>query len=567
MVDTTGFSITADQRLNKILESNDLEFRLPDQYANGVSFSSYYHKKEIYLYSFLPKCNASDFMTKFKKMKSKKSQAHLLINAEINADRRDLEKVYPTQSILIDMNQQVSNSLLFKRSGDYVVYDVKKQLVTKTGNIFGKKVLPKECDIPYVTYSAESSDFRNKVVPAMIKSCIACHSGGTDLSYFQSIDKIRSWKNMMLRTIRLNRMPPGADSYYSHLESDITPQDLFEVTKWLEAGAPASAEDAQYYEQYIKRGGRGKRNLDDLKDAEEIVLFSGIEEKVSASGGDFYKHYTTKEKTTKDYYFSFFDVSVNPTVAHHMALHHSMEPFPEVGLNGNPLDGSTMLLYGNNRIPTTAAYNGKSIPAFKFQDPNIIHISRTSGISFAPPGTIYFIPKGSYLNFEIHYSPSGKDEVSKNALKIYASDNLKNLRMLKRFSMMPNDGSVVARPNEKDSVVTVNYILPEAMDLKAYGLHMHYRGKAGKLYATYPGQKNRELIFSIPTYQYKFQRTSFVNDVIHLPKGTMLTHEMHYDNSKENFSNPDPSKEVRIGTSIVHDENYLPRFFYMEVVK
>lgn len=386
MVDTSGFSVTADKRLNDLLENEDLEFRLPDQTGTGVSFSSYFNKREIYLYSFLPSCRAKEFMVQFKKMKSTKTKAaHLLINSEIQADRRGLEASYPNQSILIDINQQVSNSLFFKNSGDYVVFDSKNQKVTKVGSLFGKKALPKECQIPFVTYSKDSMDFRSKILPALARSCISCHVGNTDLSYFQSIEKIRSWKNMMLRTIRLNRMPPGADPYYSHLDSQMSTQDLFEVTKWLEAGAPASEEDSALYEKYIKKNGKGKRNLDDLKKAEELVLFSSIEEKVSATGGDFYKHYKTKEKTTKDYYFVFFEVGVNPRVAHHMALHHSLEPFPEVDLKGSAIDGSKMVLYGNNRVPTTGSYHKKPISAFKFQDPNIIHISRTSGIGFAPP--------------------------------------------------------------------------------------------------------------------------------------------------------------------------------------
>lgn len=568
MVDTSAFSITADQRLNKLLETNDLEFRLPNQYGTGVSLSSFYNKKEIYLYSFLPSCQADQFMKKYKQMSgNKKSQAHLLINGEINAKREELETAYPKQPILIDMNQQVSNSLLFKKSGDYVVYNVKKQKVTKVGNVFGKKTLPaSDCEIKYVSYLPDTNQFREKIVPALVRTCVYCHVGENNLSYFQNIEKIRSWKNMMLRTIRLNRMPPGADPYYSHLEFDLTTQDVLDVTKWLEAGAPATAEDGEFYLQEIQKNGKRKRGLEGLKGTEEVVLFPLIEEKVSATGGDFYKHYTTETPTTRDYYFTYFDISVNPNVAHHIALHHSMKPFPKVDLKGNPIGGENMALYGNNRIPTPASYNGKSIPAFKFQDPNIIHLSRVSGLGFAPRGTIYFIPKGSYLNFEIHYSPSGKEEVSQNILKIYTDENLKKNRLLKRFSMMPNDGALMARANESDSVVSVDYTLTEPMDLKAYGLHMHYRGKSGKVYALFPGETKRKLIFSIPTYQYKFQRTSFLDDVVHLPKGTVLTHEMHYDNSKENISNPDSTRDVHIGLSIVHDENYLPRFFYMDAI-
>ena len=57
MVDTSAFSITADQRLNKLLETNDLEFRLPNQYGTGVSLSSFYNKKRnlpLFIFAFMP---------------------------------------------------------------------------------------------------------------------------------------------------------------------------------------------------------------------------------------------------------------------------------------------------------------------------------------------------------------------------------------------------------------------------------------------------------------------------------------------------------------------------------
>lgn len=557
MVDNSGFDLKLTEKLNQVLKNNDLEFRLVDQTGSGVSLSDYSGKKELLITSIMPECDNKKIVEASHKL----SKNILFLNPVEATNRDEQTKNFPKETILMDENQQVSLSLQFTHAGDYVVIDPATQKVLKAGNLLGKKN-KKSCNIPYVTYV--QGNFYKEVLPALKSACLNCHTNTKNLDYFQTMDSIQSWKQMMLRTIRLRRMPPGADPYYSHLVTH-SAQDITTITKWLESGPVIEDGIKEEYDRMIK--GRVKTNPAVVKDRviQPVILFDLPPEKVSASGSDFYKHYTTDTPTTQDYYATSFFFDINDNVAHHVALHYSKKPFPKVDLKGNPIDTpGTMLLYGNNPERITGTYKNKIIPGYKFRDPNIIHLSRSKGLQQSPRGTNYFIPKGSYLNLEIHYNPSGKDEESKNILTIFHDESLKDRPKIKRFSMMPNDGTIIAAPFEKDSVVSMSYKLTEDIDLLGYGLHMHYRARSGKVYAQRPDEKTKTLIFSIPTYQYKIQVTSILETPIPLPKGTVITHEMHYDNSKENLSNPAPEKAIKIGTSVLNDENYLPRFIYVE---
>ena len=51
----------------------------------------------------------------------------------------------------------------------------------------------------------------------------------------------------------------------------------------------------------------------------------------------------------------------------------------------------------------------------------------------------------------------------------------------------------------------------------------------------------------MPRYEYNWQESYILKEPVLLPKGTTLECIAHYDNSKENFVNPDPTVAVKFG--------------------
>jgi hypothetical protein len=76
--------------------------------------------------------------------------------------------------------------------------------------------------------------------------------------------------------------------------------------------------------------------------------------------------------------------------------------------------------------------------------------------------------------------------------------------------------------------------------------HMHLRGKAFRYTAVYPDGR-REILLDIPRYDFNWQNGYALAEPLRLPAGSKMHCEAWFDNSAENFANPDPTKGVRWG--------------------
>ncbi|MCB1685731.1 MAG: hypothetical protein KDI31_14650 [Pseudomonadales bacterium] len=76
--------------------------------------------------------------------------------------------------------------------------------------------------------------------------------------------------------------------------------------------------------------------------------------------------------------------------------------------------------------------------------------------------------------------------------------------------------------------------------------HAHYRGKASEFVAYYP-DGSREVLLSVPNYDFNWQTTYELAEPKYLPAGTRLVHTTWWDNSAQNPANPDPNVEVTWG--------------------
>ena len=75
---------------------------------------------------------------------------------------------------------------------------------------------------------------------------------------------------------------------------------------------------------------------------------------------------------------------------------------------------------------------------------------------------------------------------------------------------------------------------------------MHKRGRNVKFYADLP-DKSRQVLLSLPNYNYGWQKDYQLQEPLFLPKGTLLTCDAHYDNSLKNIFLSDASKRVGYG--------------------
>jgi len=77
---------------------------------------------------------------------------------------------------------------------------------------------------------------------------------------------------------------------------------------------------------------------------------------------------------------------------------------------------------------------------------------------------------------------------------------------------------------------------------------MHLRGKSMRIEVTYPDGRT-EALLNVPEYNFNWQITYRAAEPIFIPKGTRLKITAHFDNSRNNPLNPDPTKAVRWGAA------------------
>lgn len=199
---------------------------------------------------------------------------------------------------------------------------------------------------------------------------------------------------------------------------------------------------------------------------------------------------------------------------------------------------------------------------------NIAHFRPTEGFSqdgfitgFVPggdpmeldPGTAMLVPKGSMLGIEAHYVTTGKPETDR-------------IRIGVRFPKVPvrHRAEVLVLTDKRFAIPAGAYAHPVqarrtvAADSTVIGYfaHMHLRGRDMTFTAQRPDAEAQTLLL-IPNYDFDWQSSYRPpENTVKLPAGTELAVLAHFDNSRLNPFNPDPSAVVRFGQQTYEEMMY-----------
>ena len=170
------------------------------------------------------------------------------------------------------------------------------------------------------------------------------------------------------------------------------------------------------------------------------------------------------------------------------------------------------------------------------------------------PGLAVRLPAGSLLALQIHYVPSGKPERDRLrvALRFPHHRVEKELRHLEiadfRFAIPPE---TPAHP------VAASRTFPA--DAVGVGLfvHMHRRGRDFRFTAHAPGAVSGETLLLVASYDFDWQASyRWFPGRARFAAGTRVDGLAHFDNSRFNPWNPDPTATVRFGQQTEHEMMY-----------
>jgi len=170
------------------------------------------------------------------------------------------------------------------------------------------------------------------------------------------------------------------------------------------------------------------------------------------------------------------------------------------------------------------------------------------------PDTGKLMMPGSQITWEMHLHASGvRVPNAQVELAVWFHDEPPEHRTILSMFDAQGPNSLDIPPGEI-AVTQGNFVLSAPARLENFQPHMHMRGKAMSMEATYPNG-NREVLAFVDNFQWNWQiNYVFDQDAAPLvPKGTMITTTAWHDNTENNPSNPDPNQWVGWGDRTVDE--------------
>jgi hypothetical protein len=180
-----------------------------------------------------------------------------------------------------------------------------------------------------------------------------------------------------------------------------------------------------------------------------------------------------------------------------------------------------------------------------------------------------FVPAGSDLVFQMHYTTNGKSVEDQSRVGLIFSKQPPAQRVL--TLQLTNDHFVIP-PGVDNFRVEARGTLPNDATLLSFFPHMHLRGKrfeydlvkhapAGRAQGTAGGRASESQIETLlrVNYHFHWQMSYRLAEPRLLKAGTELQAVAWYDNSASNPHNPDPTTAVRWGEQ-TYDEMMIGFF-------
>lgn len=336
--------------------------------------------------------------------------------------------------------------------------------------------------------------------------CQVCHHPNTAAPFsLLTYDDAVNWAEMMKEVVLQRRMPPWhADTRFGDFRDErrLSQDEIDTVVAWINDGTPEGERAELPPVRDYPDGWRiGKPD----------VIFELPQEVIIPARGTVpYLYFETPTNFTEDMYIEAAEARPdNRAAVHHIVLFYKAPGDNRGRLFENWIDGAAP---GN--IPLEL-----------------------------PEGVGRKIPAGSSLVWQMHYTATGKEEKDRSqyAFRFCRERPRREARVAairnQRFRIPAGD------PNFR---IDSNFTTPRDVLIYSFSPHMHVRGKDFEYRAIFPDGRS-EVLLSVPQYDFNWQSAYRLKSPKRLPAGTRIECTAHYDNSKGNPANPDPTKEVRWG--------------------
>jgi len=441
-------------------------------------------------------------------------------------------------AILLDQSQLVAETLGVTRLGESVIINADTMTVLYRGDTTSiAQVLPSllaqdGAEIASAQPTGQLIDFAAKtahqqasvsytkdIVPILQENCVSCHHDGAIGPWSMSSHAmVRGWSPMMREVVMTRRMPPGQiDGHVGKKIAEVaglTSAEKQKLVHWIDAGAPmGEGTDPLPLMTFTD----GKFSL-----GEPDMVFKVPAQSIPATGVIDYRYVPVELNLDRDVWIRAMEfVPGDREVLHHVITYLS-----------SPADKS-----GSEQ--NKAAERGDNIGGFapgrqpdEFRD--------NSG---------RFIPKGSNLLLQMHYTTSGRETVDETEVGLFIYDKPPAFVM---SGGVAGQRRFLVPPGAKEHLLRGEQLVERDAYLYEMTPHMHFRGKHMSYSVEYPDGKTEQLL-SVPKYDFNWQFNYRLEEPLFLPAGSKLIATGAMDNSDRNPGNPDPTKPVFFGLQTMHE--------------
>ena len=380
---------------------------------------------------------------------------------------------------------------------------------------------------------ADGLEYHRDIAPLLDRKCNSCHRAGTAAPFsLQTLADVSANAAMIARVVQDESMPPWfASARHGKFQNDssLTRGEKSALIRWINSDRPEGkpspeqlSSEAKLAEPAAAEASAGWRI------GEPDVVITMLEEHdVPDTGFVPYRYSVLPYVFLQDTWVEAFEIRPdNRSVVHHCNMAY-------VTANGASED-----TFITGYVP-----GGQAMDLGRFDN-----------------GAAFFIPKGSGLGLQIHYTTTGKPE----RCRISVGFRFPRRTVQKRLTHFLLDPRPIAiPPYDAAHEMRSSHTLQQDIDLLGMFTHMHVRGKDMTFFAEVPGQV-KETLLSIPNYNFEWQLGYELKPGDKkLPSGTVIEAIAHFDNSAFNPFNPDPSKTVRYGAQTV-DEMFNGFVFFVD---
>jgi hypothetical protein len=365
--------------------------------------------------------------------------------------------------------------------------------------------------------------FYKDVAPIVQKHCQSCHRPGQiGPMSLVTYDDVRKRASLVEQMVQHRKMPPWfADPPYGPFANDpsLTESEIETIGEWVQAGAPAgNPADAPPAKKWVE--GWSIQRPDSVIRMPEVVH-------IPPTGDVDYTYEIVPLGFKEDRWIQMSEILPSS----HDHVHHAVVYI-------RPPDSKWL-----RDAPLNHAFTSHEQHDAHWTDSDLLLVyAPGSSPDQWPEGMAKFVPAGSDLVFQMHYTTNGHAAVDQTSVGLVFAKQAPERRVI--TLQLTNDRFEIP-PGDPDYEVEVSGTLPNDALLLGFFPHMHLRGKRFEYNIVRPGG-NIETLLRV-NYDFHWQLSYRLAKPRPLKAGTRLQAVAWFDNSAQNPHNPDPTATVRWG--------------------